>query len=178
MNIFKEERRLNILGDFLVNLNSDIKRCEEVLKLNNYLEIVIAIEELTDKYKDNIDGLESSNDRVWNFSTKDLEFLMDKLLSKRNEILKTYINSNVNIEKLIENLKVSIKNDNSLSEIIKLEAKGIIDDIEEIYSGNLDKDLTWQKIKKYAKWTLKQDANIGTSILNLINTIINNKKDS
>lgn len=166
------------MGDFLVNLNSDIKRCEEVLKLNNYLEIVIAIEELTDKYKDNIDGLESSNDRVWNFSTKDLEFLMDKLLSKRNEILKTYINSNVNIEKLIENLKVSIKNDNSLSEIIKLEAKGIIDDIEEIYSGNLDKDLTWQKIKKYAKWTLKQDANIGTSILNLINTIINNKKDS
>lgn len=163
------------MGDFLVNLNSDIKRCEEVLKLNNYLEIVIAIEELTDKYKDDIDGLESSNDRVWNFSTKDLEFLMDKLLSKRNEILKTYINSNVNIEKLIENLKVSIKNDTSLSEIIKLEAKGIIDDIEEIYSGNLDKDLTWQKIKKYAKWTLKQDVNIGTSMLNLINTIINNK---
>ncbi|GAA0711785.1 hypothetical protein GCM10008904_24450 [Paraclostridium ghonii] len=166
------------MDDFLVNLNSDIKRCEEVLKLNNYLEIVIAIEELTDKYKDDIDGLESSNDRVWNFSKKDLEFLMDKLLSKRNEILKTYINSNVNIEKLIGNLKVRIKNDNSLSEITKLEVIENIDCIEEIYNGNLDKDLTWQKIKKYAKWTLKQDVNIGTSILNLINTIINNKKDS
>ncbi|WP_250674947.1 hypothetical protein LZ906_005690 [Paraclostridium ghonii] len=166
------------MGDFLVNLNSDIKRCEEVLKLNNYLEIVIAIEELTDKYKDDIDGLESSNDRVWNFSKKDLEFLMDKLLSKKNEILKTYINSNVKIEKLIENLKVSIHNDNSLSEIIKLEVIEKIDCIEEIYSENLDKDLTWEKIKKYAKWTLKQDVNIGTSMLNLINAIINNRKDS
>lgn len=166
------------MGDFLVNLNLDIKRCEEVLKLNNYLEIVIAIEELTDKYKDDIDGLESSNDRVWNFSKKDLEFLMDKLLSKKNEILKTYINSNVKIEKLIENLKVSIHNDNSLSEIIKLEVIEKIDCIEEIYNENLDKGSTWEKIKKYAKWTLKQDVNIGTSMLNLINAIINNKKDS
>jgi hypothetical protein len=163
------------LNDFLVNLNLDIKRCEDVLKLNNYLEVVIAIEELTDKYKDNIDGLELLNDRVWNFTKKDLEILMDKLISKRDKILKNYINSDVNVEKSIKNLKVRIENDKILKEAIKLEVIETIDSIEEIYIKNLDKDLTWETIKKYLEWTLKQDAYIGTSILNLINTVMNNK---
>lgn len=163
------------MNDFLVNLNSDIKRCESVLKLNNYLEVVIAIEELTDKYKDSIDGLELLNDRVWNFTKKDLEILMDKLVSKRDKILKSYINSDVNVEKLIKNLKVRIENNKILDEAIKLEVIEVIDSIEEIYIKNLDKDLKWRKIKKYLEWTLKQDADIGSSILNLINTIMNNK---
>ena len=38
----------------LNELNQDIKRCEDVLIENNYLEIVITIEELHDKYKNDI----------------------------------------------------------------------------------------------------------------------------
>ena len=39
----------------LNELDLDIKRCEIVLKENNYLDIVIAIEELHDKYKNTIE---------------------------------------------------------------------------------------------------------------------------
>ncbi len=58
----------------LNELDLDIKRCEIVLKENNYLDIVIAIEELHDKYKNTIDSISNiSRDVVWNYSKKDIE---------------------------------------------------------------------------------------------------------
>jgi len=56
-NIYNERKKDIILSDLLILLDQDIKRCEDVLKLNNYLEIVIAVEELMDKYRDHIEGL-------------------------------------------------------------------------------------------------------------------------
>ena len=56
----------------LNELDIDIKRCEIVLKENNYLDIVIAIEEIHDKYKNTIDSISNiSRDVVWNYSKKD-----------------------------------------------------------------------------------------------------------
>ena len=166
------------MNDFLVNINSDIKRCEETLRSNNYLEIVIAIEELTDKYKDSIDDIELSNGRVWNFTKKDLEILMIKLESKRDEILNKYIDKNINIDKLINSINETIENNCSLNSDEKLYVIKKIDEIKKIHSENLNKYITWEKMKKYITWSLTQEETIGMSIFNLINVIINNKKDS
>ena len=57
----------------LNELDLDIKRCETLLIENNYLEIVIAIEELHDKYKNNIDSVSNiSNDVVFKYIKKDI----------------------------------------------------------------------------------------------------------
>ena len=166
------------MNDFLVNINSDIKRCEETLSDNNYLEIVIAIEELTDKYKDSIDDIELSNGRVWNFTKKDLEVLMKNLEHKRDEILNKYIDKYINVDKLISSVQENIESNSSLNNEEKFEAVKAIYEIKKIHSENLNKYLTWEKLKKYIKWSLTQDETIGICIFNLINVIINNKKDS
>lgn len=166
------------MNDFLVNINSDIKRCEEIIMSNNYLEIVIAIEELTDKYKDSVDDIEPSNDRVWNFTKKDLEFLMSKLEIKRDRILYKYIDKHINVDKLISSMNENIENNSSLNNEDKLDAAKVLDEIKKIHSKNLNKYLTWEKMKKYIKWSLIQEETIGMSIFNLINVTINNKKDS
>ncbi|WP_270301835.1 hypothetical protein, partial [Terrisporobacter petrolearius] len=52
----------------------DLNRCEKVLKNNDYMEVVIAIEELQDKYRNKINNIsENENNVVWNYSKKDLE---------------------------------------------------------------------------------------------------------
>ena len=40
--------------DAIEDITLDLERCNKVIKENNYLEIIIAIEELQDKYKDKI----------------------------------------------------------------------------------------------------------------------------
>ena len=39
------------MKEFLEGIDKDISRCDNILKENNYLEIVIGVEELVDKYK-------------------------------------------------------------------------------------------------------------------------------
>ncbi|MFR3557189.1 MAG: hypothetical protein ACLTUN_01550, partial [Paraclostridium sordellii] len=89
------------MDDFLITLNSDIKRCENVLRTNDYLEIVITLEEIIDKYKSEIDNINIDNSRVWNYSKKDLENITDKLINKRNEILNQYIYNEESINYII-----------------------------------------------------------------------------
>ncbi|KHS56054.1 hypothetical protein QX51_15955 [Terrisporobacter othiniensis] len=50
-------------------IDFDLDRCEKVLRENDYMEIVIAIEELQDKYRDKIDYIiENENNVIWNNS--------------------------------------------------------------------------------------------------------------
>ena len=61
-------------------LDLDIKKCEEALKLNNLLEMVIIIEEMIDKYKNQINNLSSlEKNNVWSYKKKDLEDLNEYL---------------------------------------------------------------------------------------------------
>ena len=72
----------------LNELNQDIKRCEDVLIENNYLEIVIAIEELHDKYKDAIVNISNiDNSIVWNYSKKDIQNILNYLKDYKDEII-------------------------------------------------------------------------------------------
>jgi hypothetical protein len=160
------------LSELLITLNSDIKRCEEVLRENNYLEIVIALEEIIDKYNDKIDNIAIENNRVWNYSKKDLVDILDKLIAKRDEILNDCIYNNVNIESNIKNIKNNLLNNEIITEYKRYEVKDKIDEIYNIYKEDIDKNLKWDKLKKYLIWTSKQELYISTDIIDLINLII------
>lgn len=109
---------------------------------------------------------------------KDLEVLMRNLEHKRDEILNKYIDKYINVDKLISSVQENIESNSSLNNEDKSEALKAIYEIKKIHSENLNKYLTWEKLKKHIKWSLTQDETIGMSIFNLINVIINNKKDS
>lgn len=160
------------MDDFLITLNSDIKRCENVLRTNDYLEIVITLEEIIDKYKSEIDNINIDNSRVWNYSKKDLENITDKLINKRNEILNQYIYNEESINYIIKNIKdyISIKEDLCTSE--KAEVLKNIESICLIKDEKIDKNLKWEKLKKYILWASSKEVKIGSSMIELINLII------
>ena len=78
--------------NLIEEINVDLTRCKKVIDENNYLETVIAIEELQDKYRDKIKSLdEKSKDIVWNYSMKDLVNIKDSLIEYREEIIEKQI---------------------------------------------------------------------------------------
>ncbi|SCI93449.1 Uncharacterised protein [uncultured Clostridium sp.] len=137
------------MSELLINLNSDIKRCEEVLRMNNYLEIVIVLEEIIDKYNDKIDNITIENDRVWNYSKKDLENITDKLIVKRDEIINEYIYNSITIDSFIKNVKEILLQNKNMSEDKKHEVLDKINEIYNIYKANIDKNLKWEELKIY-----------------------------
>ncbi|CEN77955.1 hypothetical protein [Paraclostridium sordellii] len=160
------------MDDFLITLNFDIKRCENVLRTNDYLEIVITLEEIIDKYKSEIDNINIDNKRVWNYGKKDLENITDKLINKRNEILNQDIYNEESINYIIKNIKdyISIKEDLCTSE--KVEILKNIESISLIKDEKIDKNLKWEKLKKYILWASYKEVKIGSSVIELINLII------
>lgn len=99
------------MNDLLITLDTDIKKCEEALRLNNYLEIVIVIEETIDKYKDKIEGMYIDSDRIWNYSKKDLENILNKLRIEKEKIINEYIQTNIKTINNIDDVYYSIKNE-------------------------------------------------------------------
>lgn len=160
------------MSELLINLNSDIKRCEEVLRMNNYLEIVIVLEEIIDKYNDKIDNIAIENDRIWNYSKKDLENITDKLIVKRDEIINEYIYNSITIDSFIKNVKEILLQNKNMSEDKKHEVLDKINEIYNIYKANIDKNLKWEELKIYLIWASKQDLYISKNIIELINLVI------
>ena len=100
----------------LNELNQDIKRCEDVLIENNYLEIVITIEELHDKYKNDIVNISNiDNSIVWNYSKKDIQNILNYLKDYKDEII--FENNQKNIEEKIKELKTYIQKNDILERI-------------------------------------------------------------
>lgn len=87
-----------MLNNLLIILDADIKRCEDIIKTNDYLEIVIAIEELLDKHKQIIGNEINASNKVWNYSKKDLENILNKLKSEKEKLLLEYYNSQIKKE--------------------------------------------------------------------------------
>lgn len=76
------------MKNILDELELDINRCRLLIKENNYLEIVIAIEELHDKYKNNIKEIANTNSNiVWNYSKRDIENIEKYLTNYKEELL-------------------------------------------------------------------------------------------
>ena len=95
--------------DIIKDVNLDLERCERVIKENNYLEIIIAIEEIQDKYRGKIKNIgEESNNVVWNYSIKDLKNIKNYLIDYKEKLLLEKKFENIH-EKICQ-IKVYLKN--------------------------------------------------------------------
>lgn len=150
-------------------INLDLNRCEKVLSENNYLEIIIAIEELQDKYRSKIKSLnEASNDVVWNYNKKDLENIKNYLIKYKEEvILKEKLN---NISQKISELKSyveknpHIKNQDDLTTIIEL--------IENTNEKDISLDEKYEELKVCLNLVSDFNREISIYILELITLVI------
>ena len=142
----------------------DLNRCEEVLKENDYMEIVIAIEELQDKYRNKINNIsENENDVVWNYSKKDLEKIKICLFNYKKEMIQE--EKLKNIKEKLKDFKIFIKeNDvkyqNDLEEIISF--------IEEVGNKDISLDEKYEELKIYFDLLKKTDRKTSMHILELI----------
>ena len=138
------------MEQILKNIDLDIKRCEDTLNENSYLEIVITIEEIQDKY----DIFKNNQSNVWNYKKSDLENIKVQLLNHKKEIIKKDLINNINLIKDNEILK------NSLQEIISISDESIT------------KQQKWDKLKKYIQLAQHQDFQTGHKILEIIIKVI------
>ncbi len=133
----------------LNELNQDIKRCEDVLIENNYLEIVITIEELHDKYKNDIVNISNiDNSIVWNYSKKDIQNILNYLKDYKDEII--FENNQKNIEEKIKELKTYIQKNDILE------------------NNDLDLNIKWKKLQSLLDLIQNQEREIGIKLLEII----------
>lgn len=154
--------------DAIEDIRLDLERCNKVIKENNYLEIIIAIEELQDKYKDKIKNIsENSNNVVWNYSIKDLKNIKNYLIDYEEKlILEKKLES---IYEKISDIKVYLKNNKIKNEDGLIE---MINHIEEVNKENLTLDEKYEKLKVYFEYIKSFDRYIATYILELIALVI------
>ena len=147
----------------LNELDLDIKRCETLLIENNYLEIVIGIEELHDKYKNNIDSISNiSNDIVWNYSKKDIENIQNYLKDYKEELI--FKEKQKNIYDKLTDLKEYIDYNDNLEKDKLVEVINLIENID----NNLNLDEKWNKLKEYLEIIKYQEREIGIQLLEII----------
>ena len=150
--------------DAIEDIRLDLERCNKVIKENNYLEIIIAIEELQDKYKDKIKNIsENSNNVVWNYSIKDLKNIKNYLIDYEEKLI---------LEKKLESIydiKVYLKNNKIKNEDVLIE---MINHIEEVNKENLTLDEKYEKLKVYFEYIKSFNRYIATYILELIALVI------
>ena len=148
----------------LNEIDLDIKRCETVLIENDYLEVVIAIEELHDKYKNTIEDILKINSKVvWNYSKKDIEYIKNILINYKEELI--FKENQKTIQEKIKDIKNYIENKYILEKDKLIE---VINAIENINSEELDLDIKWDKLKKCLELIKNQEREIGSKILELI----------
>ena len=154
--------------DAIEDITLGLERCNKVIKENNYLEIIIAIEELQDKYKDKIKNIsENSNNVVWNYSIKDLKNIKNYLIDYEEKlILEKKLES---IHEKISNIKVYLKNNKIKNEDVLIE---MINHIEEVNKENLTLDEKYEKLKVYFEYIKSFNRYIATYILELIALVI------
>lgn len=166
------------MNKLLIALDTDISRCEEVLQLNDYLEIVITVEEIVDKYKYQIEGININSDRVWNYTKKDLNNILDKLKSEKNKMINEYIKSEMNKNNILHDIYYKIKSEiESNEELEESDINNAINIIDSIYNiGKENKDIKqkWDSLKQYVIKSSEQDVFVASKIILLINTIIKN----
>ena len=149
-------------------IDFDLDRCEKVLRENDYMEIVIAIEELQDKYRDKIDYIiENENNVVWNYSRKDLEKIEKYLGDYKKEMIQKEKLKNT-YEKL-EDLRVYIK-DNNMAH--KEDVKGIINLIEEVNNKDINLDDKYEELRVCFDILKHIDRKMSIYILELITLVI------
>lgn len=147
-------------------IDIDLQRCEKILKENDYMEIVIAIEELQDKYREIIKDIsKNENNIVWNYTKKDLERIKKCIENYRKEVvLREKLK---NIDKKLEDLKKYMK-DNAKEENLQL----IINLIEEVNKKDTNLEEKYEELKPCFSLLKNLDRSVGIYVLELITIII------
>lgn len=159
------------MNENIKKLNLDIVKCEEALKLNSLLEIVIIIEEMIDKYKNqikNLSLLEKNN--VWSYNKKDLQILNEYLNEYKNNLTNEYKISS--LKKVFDDCIKEIESNSYLSIDKKLEVIDIINNIKNISFSYESAEEKWEKIKYYINYISKEEFIIASNILKLTNFVL------
>ena len=153
------------------NLNLDIRKCEEALKLNNLLEMVIIIEEMIDKYKNKINSLSSlEKNNVWSYNKKDLDKLTEYLNEYKKNLTNEYKIST--LKKVFDDSVNEIESNTYLSIDKKLEVIDIINNIKNISFSYESKEEKWEKIKYYIDYISKEEFIIARNLIQIINFVL------
>lgn len=154
-------------------LDLDIKKCEESLKINNLLEIVIIIEEMIDKYKNQINNLSAlEKNNVWAYKKKDLEDLKVYLENYKNKLTSEY--KILALEEVFQNSMSEIEINNSLSIDKKIEVINIIGRIKSISLNEKSMVEKWDELRPYVNYISKGEFSIANNLINLINFVFKN----
>ena len=154
-------------------LNLDINKCEEALNSNNLLEIAISIEEIIDKYKEDIHSLralEKSN--VWSYTKKDLEDIKKFITDYKEQITIQY--KACKLDEIFNEAIENIKNIKNISEGKREDIYNIIDNINNIIKDENSIEAKWEQMKSYINFASKEEFELGFVILNLINSALKN----
>lgn len=148
-------------------IDIDLERCERVLRDNNYMEIIIAIEELQDKYRDKILNInENENDTVWNYSKKDLERIEKCIVNYKIDIISKERLKNIDkkLEDLRKYINDNIENKDMLQEITNV--------IEVVNKKDINLDKKYEELKVCFSLLKNLDRKVSVYILELIAIII------
>ena len=152
-------------------LDLDIKKCEEALKLNNLLEMVIIIEEMIDKYKNQINNLSSlEKNNVWSYKKKDLEDLNEYLNEYKNKLTNEYKISA--LKEVFDDSVSEIESNTSLSIDKKLEVTDIINSIKYISFNSKSVEEKWEEIRSYINYISQEEFIIANNLLNLVSFVL------
>ena len=154
-------------------LNLDINKCEEALNSNNLLEIAISIEEMIDKYKDDIHSLrELEKSNVWSYTKKDLEDIKKFITDYKDQVTIQY--KACKLDEIFNEAIENIKNIKNISEGKREDIYNIIDNINSIIKDENSIEAKWEKMKSYIDFASKEEFELGFIILNLINSSLKN----
>lgn len=150
--------------ELIDNLDKDIKRCEDSLLEDDFLEIVIVIEELHNKYKNNIEKISNiEKDVVWKYTKSDLVSIKDCLNEYRVKILKE--ENEKSLDTKIKDFKEIVKESEVLD---KKEILKVLESIEEVRSKNLTLDEKWDSLKNSLSFIHTQERFIAKDFLDIL----------
>lgn len=146
----------------------DLNRCEEVLRENDYMEIVIAIEELQDKYRNKMNNIcKNENNVVWNYSKKDLEKIKICLLNYRREMIQK--EKLKNIDEKLKDFRIAIRENDAKYQD---DLEETINFIEEVSNKDINLDEKYEELKPCFELLKKMDRKTSMYILELIVLLI------
>lgn len=151
-------------------IDKDINRCKNLIEENNYLEIVIGLEELIDKYNSCIENIKKYDGRVWNYSKSDLEKLMKELLGYKKELsIREYKKE---LTKLVDSSIDYIKNHDTLNKSKKINLIEVIRNLHNISNEDLGKEKLWEELRIYIRLASDEDIEVGSKLISIINYVL------
>ncbi|MGL5755609.1 MAG: hypothetical protein ACRCYC_09815, partial [Paraclostridium sp.] len=95
---------------------------------------------------------------------------------KRDEIVNDYIYNIKNVDNMVKAIKNNIESNENLPFDKKDKVIKIIEEIYGISKEDINKNLKWDKLKKYLIWATYNELYISMNIIELINLVIKTSK--